>query len=52
MSPDDFIAQWHGVTLTERPSPQKNFTAVCGMPPEKISIRADPPARPPLTPTD
>jgi hypothetical protein len=43
MSPDDFIAQWQGVTLTERASAQKNLTAVCGMPPERTSIRADPP---------
>ncbi|MFB1489306.1 MULTISPECIES: hypothetical protein [unclassified Thiocapsa] len=42
MSPDDFIAKWQGVTLTERASAQEHFIDICRMLGEKTLTEADP----------
>jgi hypothetical protein len=47
MSPDDFIAKWRGVTLTERASAQEHFIDLCRMLGEQTPTEADPTGRRP-----
>ncbi|QVL49208.1 MAG: hypothetical protein KFB96_01370 [Thiocapsa sp.] len=42
MSPDDFIAKWQGVTLTERAAAQEHFGDLCRMLGEQTPTEADP----------
>ncbi len=42
ISPDDFIAKWQGVTLTERASSHEHFGDLCRMLGEKTPTEADP----------
>ena len=42
MSPDEFIAKWRGVTLTERAAAQEHFIDLCRLLDEPTPVEADP----------
>ena len=42
MSPDDFIAKWQGITLTERTSAQEHFIDLGRLLGEKTTTETDP----------
>lgn len=42
MSPDDFIAKWRGVALTERAAAQEHFIDLCRLLDEPTPVEADP----------